>query len=107
MASQQAEKAAELQDPEVREELDRRAREEGETVIKSGGGGGGTTLDAQERLHHWKNDYQYRSRRPRRKKGGLSRTTQSGNDRAEKEGAVRIEPDEKQLQEAKKSLGRD
>ncbi|CAL4951761.1 unnamed protein product [Urochloa decumbens] len=93
MASQQAEKAAELQDPEVRAELDRRAREEGQTVIKSGGGG--TTLDAQERLAEG------------RKKGGLSRTTQSGNDRAEKEGAVRIVPDEKQLQEAKKSLGRD
>jgi len=44
----QAEKAAELQDPEIRAELDRRVREEGETVIKSGGGG--TTLDAQERL---------------------------------------------------------
>jgi hypothetical protein len=48
MASQQAERAAELQDPEVRTELDRRVREEGETVVKSGGGG--TTLDAQERL---------------------------------------------------------
>ncbi|CAL4965427.1 unnamed protein product [Urochloa decumbens] len=93
MASQQAEKAAELQDPEVRAELDRRAREEGQTVVESGGGG--TTLDAQERLAEG------------RKKGGLSRTTQSGNERAEKEGAVRIEPDEKQLQEAKKSLGRD
>ena len=48
MASQQAERAAELQDPEIRAELDRRVREEGETVVKSGGGG--TTLDAQERL---------------------------------------------------------
>ncbi|PAN32377.1 hypothetical protein PAHAL_5G483000 [Panicum hallii] len=93
MASQQAERAAELQDPEVRTELDRRVREEGETVVKSGGGG--TTLDAQERLAEG------------RKKGGLSRTTESGNDRAEKEGAVRVEPDEKQLQQAKESLGRD
>ena len=48
MASQQAEKAAELQDPEVRAELDRRVREEGATVIK--GGAGGTSLEAQERL---------------------------------------------------------
>ncbi|RCV24774.1 hypothetical protein SETIT_5G113500v2 [Setaria italica] len=92
MASQQAEKAAELQDPRVRAELDRRVREEGETVIKSGGGG--TTLEAQERLAEG------------RKKGGLSRTAESGNDRAEREGAaVRVEPDEKQLEEAKKSIG--
>jgi len=47
-ASQQAEKAAELQDPEIRAALDRRVREEGETVIKSGTGG--TNLEAQERL---------------------------------------------------------
>ncbi|PUZ58154.1 hypothetical protein GQ55_5G487400 [Panicum hallii var. hallii] len=93
MASQQAERAAELKDPEVRAELDRRVREEGETVVKSGGGG--TTLDAQERLAEG------------RKKGGLSRTTESGNDRAEKEGAVRVEPEERQLQQAKESLGRD
>ncbi|OEL35970.1 hypothetical protein BAE44_0003011 [Dichanthelium oligosanthes] len=85
MASQQAEKAAELQDPEIREELDRRVREEGETVIKSGAGG--TTLNAQERLAEG------------RKKAGLSRTTESGNECAEtKEGAVHVEPDEKQLQ---------
>jgi hypothetical protein len=43
MASQQAEKAAELQDPE-----ERLVREEGETVVK--GGTGGTSLEAQERL---------------------------------------------------------
>lgn len=48
MASQQAEKAAELQDPEIREALDRRVREDGETVVK--GGTGGTSLEAQERL---------------------------------------------------------
>jgi hypothetical protein len=48
MASQQAEKAAELQDPEIRAALDRRVREEGETVVK--GGTGGTSLAAQERL---------------------------------------------------------
>jgi len=41
-----------------------------------------------------------------RKKGGLSRATESGKERAEKEGAVRVEPDEKQLQQAKESLGR-
>ncbi|KAF8663021.1 hypothetical protein HU200_013041 [Digitaria exilis] len=92
MASQQAEKAAELQDPRVRVELDRRVREEGEAVVK--GGGGGTTLDAQERLAEG------------RKKGGLSRTTEPGNERVEKEGAVRIEPDEEQLQQAKESIGR-
>jgi hypothetical protein len=92
MASQQAQKAAELQDPRVREELHRRVREEGATVIKSGGGG--TTLEAQERLAEG------------RKKGGLSRAAESGNDRAEREGAVRVEPDEKQLQEAMKSIGR-
>ncbi|WVZ72376.1 hypothetical protein U9M48_020845 [Paspalum notatum var. saurae] len=93
MASQQAEKAAELQDPEVRAELDRRVREEGATAIK--GGAGGTSLEAQERLAEG------------RKKGGLSRTAESGNDRAESEGAaVRVEPDDKQLQEAKKNLGR-
>ncbi|KAJ1254935.1 hypothetical protein BS78_K307500 [Paspalum vaginatum] len=92
MSSQQAEKAAELQDPEVRAELDRRVREGGATVIK--GGTGGTSLDAQERLAEG------------RKKGGLSRTAESGDDRAEGEGAVRVEPDDKQLQEAKKNLGR-
>jgi hypothetical protein len=43
--AQQVEKAAELQDPEIRAELDRLAREEGETVVK-----GGKTLEAQERL---------------------------------------------------------
>ena len=48
MASQQGEKAAELQDPEIRAALDRRVREEGETVVK--GGTGGTSLEAQERL---------------------------------------------------------
>ncbi|KAL6627385.1 hypothetical protein ACP70R_031111 [Stipagrostis hirtigluma subsp. patula] len=93
MASQQAERAAELQDPEVRAELDRRVREEGETVVKAGTGG--TSLDAQERLAEG------------RKKGGLSRTTESGGDRAESEGAVLIEPDEKKLEEVKKDLGRD
>ena len=46
--AQQVKKAPELQDPEIRTELDRRAREEGETVVKSGTGG--TTLEAQERL---------------------------------------------------------
>ncbi|KAF2948522.1 hypothetical protein DAI22_01g042100 [Oryza sativa Japonica Group] len=46
--AQQAEKAAELQDPEIRAELDRRARDDGKTVIKSGTGG--KSLDAQERL---------------------------------------------------------
>lgn len=46
--AQQVAKAPELQDPEIRAELDRRAREEGETVIKSGAGG--KTLEAQERL---------------------------------------------------------
>jgi len=44
MASQQVE----LQDPEIRAALDRRVREEGETVVK--GGTGGTSLEAQERL---------------------------------------------------------
>ncbi|EES00279.1 hypothetical protein BDA96_03G065000 [Sorghum bicolor] len=91
-ASQQAEKAAELQDPEIRAALDRRVREEGETVIKSGTGG--TNLEAQERLAEG------------RKKGGRSRTTESGKERAEKEGGVVIEPDEKQLQEAMKDIGR-
>jgi hypothetical protein len=71
MAQQQAQKAAELQDPEIRAELDRRAREEGETIIKSGTGG--KTLDAQERLAEG------------RKKGGRSRSTESGNERAEEE----------------------
>lgn len=46
--AQQAKKAPELQDPEVRSELDRRVREDGETVVK--GGTGGKSLDAQERL---------------------------------------------------------
>jgi hypothetical protein len=41
-----------------------------------------------------------------RKKGGRSRTTESGKERAEKEGGVVIEPDEKQLQEAMKDIGR-
>jgi hypothetical protein len=47
--AQQVEKAAELQDPEIRAELDRLAREEGETVVVNGGTGG-KTLEAQERL---------------------------------------------------------
>ena len=42
-----------------------------------------------------------------RKKGGLSRSTDSGNERAEDEGGVLIEPDEKLLQDVKKDLGRD
>jgi hypothetical protein len=46
MTSQQAEKAAELQDPEIRAALDRRVREEGETVVK--GGTGGASLEAQD-----------------------------------------------------------
>uniref|UniRef100_A0A0D9UX24 Uncharacterized protein n=1 Tax=Leersia perrieri TaxID=77586 RepID=A0A0D9UX24_9ORYZ len=97
--AQQAEKAAELQDPEIRAELDRRARDEGETVIKSGTGG--KSLDAQERLAEGHNAC------VRRKKGGLSRTTESGKERADAEtGAVLIEPDEKTLKEVKKDLGR-
>ncbi|KAF7021703.1 hypothetical protein CFC21_034603 [Triticum aestivum] len=91
--TQQVKKAPELQDPEIRAELDRRAREEGETVIKSGAGG--KTLEAQERLAEG------------RKKGGLSRATGSGNERAEGEGGVVIEPDEKKLKEVKKDLGRE
>ncbi|CAD6239686.1 unnamed protein product [Miscanthus lutarioriparius] len=87
MASQQAEKAAELQDPEIRAALDRHVREEGETIVK--GGTGGTSLEAQERLAE-----------------GRSRTAESGKERAEKEGGVLIEPDEKQLQEAMKDIGR-
>ncbi|XP_047055587.1 late embryogenesis abundant protein B19.3-like [Lolium rigidum] len=90
--AQQVEKAAELQDPEIRAELDRLAREEGETVVK--GGTGGKTLEAQERLAEG------------RKKGGRSRTTESGNERAEEDGGVVIEPDEKLLEEVKKDLGR-
>ncbi|KAF0920743.1 hypothetical protein E2562_036827 [Oryza meyeriana var. granulata] len=91
--AQQAEKAPELQDPEIRAELDRRARDDGETVIKSGTGG--KSLDAQERLAEG------------RKKGGLSRTTESGKERANDEaGAVLIEPDEKMLKEVKKDLDR-
>nr|BAB08205.1 unnamed protein product [Oryza sativa Japonica Group] len=93
--AQQAEKAAELQDPEIRAELDRRARDDGKTVIKSGTGG--KSLDAQERL----------AEGPWRKKGGLSRTTESGKERADDDtGAVLIEPDDKMLKEAKKNLGR-
>lgn len=42
-----------------------------------------------------------------RKKGGRSRTAESGKERSEKEGGVVIEPDEKQLQEAIKDIGRD
>uniref|UniRef100_A0ACD5VKV2 Uncharacterized protein n=1 Tax=Avena sativa TaxID=4498 RepID=A0ACD5VKV2_AVESA len=91
--AQQVTKAAELQDPEIREELDRRAREEGETVIKSGTGG--KSLEAQERLAEG------------RKKGGRSRTDASGNERAEEDGGVLIEPDEKALEEVKKDLGRE
>ncbi|KAM3348080.1 hypothetical protein ACQJBY_021784 [Aegilops geniculata] len=91
--TQQVKKAPELQDPEIRAELDRRAREEGETVIKSGAGG--KTLEAQERLAEG------------RKKGGLSRATGSGNERADEEGGVVIEPDEKKLEEVKKDLGRE
>ncbi|EEE53911.1 hypothetical protein OsJ_00464 [Oryza sativa Japonica Group] len=91
--AQQAEKAAELQDPEIRAELDPRARDDGKTVIKSGTGG--KSLDAQERLAEG------------RKKGGLSRTTESGKERADDDtGAVLIEPDDKMLKEAKKNLGR-
>ncbi|XP_006643780.1 em-like protein [Oryza brachyantha] len=91
--AQQAEKAPELQDPEIRAELDQRARDAGETVIKSGTGG--KSLDAQERLAEG------------RKKGGLSRTAESGKERADEEaGAVLIEPDEKALKEVKKDLGR-
>ncbi|KQK02805.1 embryonic abundant protein 1 [Brachypodium distachyon] len=91
--AQQAKKAPELQDPEVRSELDRRVREDGETVVK--GGTGGKSLDAQERLAEG------------RKKGGLSRGTESGIERADKEeGSVVIEPDEKLLEEVKKDLGR-
>ncbi|XP_052148312.1 em-like protein [Oryza glaberrima] len=91
--AQQAEKTAELQDPEIRAELDRRARDDGKTVIKSGTGG--KSLDAQERLAEG------------RKKGGLSRTTESGKERADDDtGAVLIEPDDKMLKEAKKNLGR-
>lgn len=42
-----------------------------------------------------------------RKKGGLSRTTESGKERADDDtGAVLIEPDDKMLKEAKKNLGR-
>jgi hypothetical protein len=41
-----------------------------------------------------------------RKKGGRSRTTESGNERAEEDGGVVIEPDEKLLEEVKKDLGR-
>lgn len=42
-----------------------------------------------------------------RKKGGLSRGTESGIERADKEeGSVVIEPDEKLLEEVKKDLGR-
>ncbi|CAD6232799.1 unnamed protein product [Miscanthus lutarioriparius] len=88
MASQQAE----LQDPEIRAALDRRVREEGETVVK--GGTGWTSLEAQERLAEG------------RKKGGRSRTAESDKERAEKEGGVLIEPDEKQLQEAMKDISR-
>ncbi|XP_051200930.1 late embryogenesis abundant protein B19.3-like [Lolium perenne] len=91
--AQQVEKAAELQDPEIRAELDRLAREEGETVVVNGGTGG-KTLEAQERLAEG------------RKKGGRSRTTESGNERAEEDGGVVIEPDEKLLEEVKKDLGR-
>ncbi|KAF3332903.1 Em protein H2 [Carex littledalei] len=54
-----------------REELDRRARE-GETVVPGGTGGG--SLDAHERLAEG------------RKKGGLSTTTESGEERAKQEG---------------------
>ena len=39
-----------------------------------------------------------------RKKGGRSRTAESDKERAEKEGGVLIEPDEKQLQEAMKDI---
>uniref|UniRef100_A0A0E0MRM7 Uncharacterized protein n=2 Tax=Oryza TaxID=4527 RepID=A0A0E0MRM7_ORYRU len=85
--AQQAEKAAELQDPEIRAELDRRARDDGKTVIKSGTGG--KSLDAQERLAEG------------------PRTTESGKERADDDtGAVLIEPDDKMLKEAKKNLGR-
>ncbi|EMS50746.1 hypothetical protein TRIUR3_33004 [Triticum urartu] len=98
--TQQVKKAPELQDPEIRAELDRRAREEGETVIKSGAGG--KTLAAQGRLAGGQ-----RAGYCGRKKGGLSRATGSGNERAEGEGGVVIEPDEKKLEEVKKDLGRE
>lgn len=42
-----------------------------------------------------------------RKKGWLNRATGSGNERAEDEGGVVIEPDEKKLEEVKKDLGRE
>ncbi|KAJ1282492.1 hypothetical protein BS78_03G056300 [Paspalum vaginatum] len=76
MSSQQAEKAAELQDPEVRAELDRRVREGGATVIK--GGTGGTSLDAQERLAEGRKKGGAEShggvrRRPRRGRGRRAR----------------------------------
>ncbi|KAM0854582.1 hypothetical protein ACQ4PT_050341 [Festuca glaucescens] len=79
--AQQVEKVAELQDPEIRAELDRLARKEGETVVK--GGTGGKTLEAQERL-----------------------AEEPGSERAEEDGGVLIEPDEKLLEEVKKDLGR-
>uniref|UniRef100_A0A0D3EJV6 Uncharacterized protein n=1 Tax=Oryza barthii TaxID=65489 RepID=A0A0D3EJV6_9ORYZ len=102
--AQQAEKTAELQDPEIRAELDRRARDDGKTVIKSGTGG--KSLDAQERLAEGQWPF-YVSSLFRRKKGGLSRTTESGKERADDDtGAVLIEPDDKMLKEAKKNLGR-
>ncbi|CAD6239663.1 unnamed protein product [Miscanthus lutarioriparius] len=77
MASQQAEKAAELQDPEIRVGITRAA-----------------PAGPASRP---------RSASP---KGGRSRTAESGKERAEKEGGVLIEPDEKQLQEAMKDIGR-
>ncbi|KAJ1691601.1 hypothetical protein LUZ63_015756 [Rhynchospora breviuscula] len=54
----------------TREELGRRAKE-GETVVPGGTGGG--SLDAQERLSEG------------RRKGGLSTTTESGEERAKQE----------------------
>ncbi|KAL5226897.1 hypothetical protein ABZP36_015162 [Zizania latifolia] len=103
--AQQAEKAPELQDPEIRAELDRRARDDGETVVKSGTAG--KSIDAQERLAEGQSSF-ILSLSPciGRKKGGLSRTTESGKDRAVDEGGVFIEPDEKLLKEVKKDLGR-
>ncbi|KAM0854583.1 hypothetical protein ACQ4PT_050341 [Festuca glaucescens] len=91
--AQQVEKVAELQDPEIRAELDRLARKEGETVVK--GGTGGKTLEAQERLAE--GTYT---------EGGAARTTEPGSERAEEDGGVLIEPDEKLLEEVKKDLGR-
>ncbi|XP_062005629.1 protein SLE3-like [Rosa rugosa] len=76
-----------LKDPQKRAELDERARK-GETVIP--GGTRGKTLEAQEHLAEG------------RRKGGLSTTDKSGEERAREEGIPLNPLEDKEKQEGRR-----